>query len=61
MSKTCKCCNTITTKIPEDARYLDKNDILDGAYFECRCGSTLFIPKQIVIKIAKQLEGKEVA
>jgi len=61
MSKKCNCCETITTEIPEDARYLDKNDILDGAYFECRCGSTLFIPKQIVIKLAKTLEKKEAA
>lgn len=44
IQKRCTCCGHRFERIPEDARFHDDNSPLRGFYWECRCGSTLFVP-----------------
>lgn len=43
MEKKCNCGITHTV-IPSEARLQVENDIGDGVCWECRCGSTMFLP-----------------
>lgn len=45
MNKVCGCCQKVWTKIPRTARWLLTDDDFAGAYFDCDCGSTLFVPQ----------------
>lgn len=42
--KTCSCCGHVFTEIPESARVqtLSDDEIL-GYFFDCTCGTTVFI------------------
>lgn len=40
-----KCtCGKEYTKIPKDAKIVIVGDALDGAYWNCSCNSTLYLP-----------------
>lgn len=41
----CNCCGTEHTRIPQDSRAQRAllNDYNDGFFFECECGSTMFV------------------
>lgn len=65
MKKTCACCGKEWTQIPKNARILNENDPMDGAYFECNgllfcrdsvveCDSTMFIPKTKMMPMAQE-------
>ena len=41
--KTCSC-GAVFSGVPPDARIQNTGDPLDGHYWECECGSTLFVP-----------------
>lgn len=43
-TKKCNCCGNLYIQIPSGARFLDNCDPLGGWYWECSCGSTLFVP-----------------
>ena len=43
MRKECDC-GQVYTSVPDNARIMDSGSLLDGAYWECQCGSTLFQP-----------------
>ena len=54
-----KCsCGVIHCHIPFDARIKDSGTSLDGAYFECVCGSTLFISKKKMEEHVEKLENE---
>lgn len=46
--KVCNCCNNEFNKIPENAKYSDDKE-LGGAYWNCDCGSTMFIPNKKLV------------
>lgn len=43
--KACSC-GKVHKVIPADAKVQCEGDDLDGVYFDCACGSTLFIPAE---------------
>lgn len=44
INKTCSCGKPHPT-MPDKFRLMDEDNIFDGAWFECSCGSTMFVPK----------------
>jgi hypothetical protein len=49
--RTCSCCNEKHLMIPENAKHQNDGDELAGWYWECKCGTTLFVPeKEITLK-----------
>lgn len=41
-------CGKPHLKIPENAKFHDSDDSFAGYYFNCSCGSTIFVPKEKV-------------
>lgn len=48
MSKICACCGIIHSEVPKNAREgKEELDQYPGWYWECQCGSTLFLKKAV--------------
>jgi hypothetical protein len=54
--KICAKCQKQWTKVPENSKFQNCGDILDGIYWDCDCKSTLFIP---LSQLAEMLEEEE--
>lgn len=50
--KRCNCCQNSFREIPENATVVDDNSGFDGVYFDCKCGSTMFIPSEKIKRAA---------
>ena len=51
-AKRCGCCGSVHLAPPADARIADMGDAFDGLYWECACGSTLFLPARKIQEAA---------
>lgn len=52
MNKICARCQKVWTKVPETARVMCEDDVFDGSYWECDCGTTLFVPAKKIVEAA---------
>ena len=43
--KECLKCKIQYFRLPESARLFWANDPFDGIYFECKCGTTIWLPR----------------
>ena len=46
-NKKCNCCGKIHTEVPSNARRMIDENILIGWFFECECGSTMFVREAV--------------
>lgn len=50
-TKTCATCGIVHVTAPADARVgLASRDEFPGLYFECTCGSTMYVPESKILK-----------
>lgn len=55
IEKYCGNCGQVHNRIPSSARALSKGDPLDGLYWECTCGSTVFLSDEQIEHSARKL------
>lgn len=53
--KKCKVCGIVHLNLPRSFRKLWENDPMDGVYFECKCGTTMFIPRTRIEQNVKDM------